>query len=73
MIAEARNNGCSKCDETDHACLDFHHINPANKLFSISRGRARELAAQKIADEIKKCVILCKNCHSKFHAGRFDL
>ena len=57
--------GCSKCDEKDPRCLDFHHTEPSNKIDTVSKliifGRKRAW------EEIKKCEILCANCHRKEH------
>ena len=67
-----RENKCAICDENHESCLDFHHIDPTIKEGSVSR-----LAGKKnrklVVEEIKKCVILCSNCHRKFHAGVITL
>ena len=57
---------CTKCGESDIACLDWHHLNPSQKEETISfmlsnRGK------QTILEEMKKCVCLCSNCHRKLH------
>jgi hypothetical protein len=58
--------GCCKCDETDVACLDYHHIDPKNKVFSLScRVVRRKLHT--ILKESAKCTIVCSNCHRKHH------
>jgi hypothetical protein len=54
------------CGETDISCLDFHHRNPAKKDFPISQ----KASITKIKIEIKKCEVMCANCHRKGHAGR---
>ncbi len=44
------------------AALDFDHIDPSKKCFSISKGLAdRSWAA--ILQELTKCRLLCANCH----------
>jgi hypothetical protein len=59
---------CSRCSENHPACLDFHHIDPKNKLFTIGlEALSRKLSISKIEEEIKKCEILCSNCHRKLH------
>jgi len=60
-------NGCAicgynKCD----AALDFHHINPEDKCFSLSM-HAINYANKRVAEELSKCVLLCKNCHNEIH------
>jgi len=63
---------CLRCGEDDIYCLDFHHKDPSQKKFAISTRGARALTAE-VLEEIAKCVVLCKNCHAKLHAGRFTL
>ncbi len=48
--------------------LQFHHLNPAAKSFSLSRrGCARAFAELKA--EAAKCVLLCANCHAEIENG----
>jgi transposase len=50
------------------AALEFHHLIPAQKRFSLShRGVTRSLAAAR--EEAAKCVLLCANCHAEVEAG----
>lgn len=69
IMAEARMCGCSRCDEKDIACLDFHHVGGKDKqvsgLVNCSEHRLRA--------EIEKCIVLCANCHRKVHAGVITL
>lgn len=48
--------------------LHFHHINPHEKDFEISKGTSWN----DIQDEIEKCALLCANCHSEVHSGMID-
>jgi len=57
---------CSKCDESDPICLDFHHLDPSEKEGQISR-MANSSSREKLLAEIDKCIILCSNCHRKEH------
>ncbi len=56
---------CIKCNDNRHYLLDFHHIQPENKKFNL--GDATKYSIKKIEEEIKKCILLCRNCHSEFH------
>ena len=47
------------------ATLDFHH--KSNKKDSISNMVVNGYSISKINKEIKKCQILCSNCHRKVH------
>jgi len=57
--------GCVVCGYKKCAsALDFHHN--GDKEFDIARGiRCKNL--EQIQEEIKKCMILCRNCHSELH------
>lgn len=57
---------CSNCPENHPACLEFHHKNPKEKSFNISSMIGR-LSKKKILEEVKKCIVLCSNCHRKLH------
>lgn len=59
---------CSKCSESHPACLDFHHIQSDNKEETISVMVASGRSRKSILNEIKKCDVLCSNCHRKLHA-----
>lgn len=54
---------CVCCGESDPVVLDFDHIDPTKKLFTI--GTALKHSRQKVLDEIKKCQVLCSNCHRR--------
>ncbi len=56
--------GYCKCD----SALEFHHIDPTKKDFSISNSNKRELT-EGIKQELDKCVLLCANCHREVHAN----
>lgn len=56
---------CKKCGENRPYVLDFHHIDPNNKLFDL--GNASKYSITKLKEELEKCITLCRNCHSEFH------
>ena len=63
--------GCLVCSENEPCCLDLHHLDPSEKEADPS-----SLAAgswDKLMEEVSKCVVVCKNCHCKIHAGIIDL
>jgi transposase len=54
------------------AALEFHHVVPSDKRFSLSdRGVARSMARAR--SEASKCVLLCANCHAEVEAGMMRL
>lgn len=57
--------GYNKC----HAALALHHLDPSRKDFSFKSVRANPKKWDSIVQELRKCVLLCHNCHSETHAG----
>lgn len=57
---------CSECGENHPAILDFHHLDPIQKDFSIGTCIHR-YGMKRIQKEISKCIVLCSNCHRKLH------
>lgn len=57
---------CLKCGETRPYVLNFHHVNPEDKEFELSRLLANS-NVKEFFSETSKCVLLCSNCHSEFH------
>ena len=71
IINESKSDGCQLCPETEFVCLDFHHVDPTEKEYAVSR--LVSYSEQKLRREISKCVVLCSNCHRKLHAGLIEL
>lgn len=68
VVAEAGGR-CQLCGyDRCVAALHFHHIDPARKRFHVAlRGAARSL--ERVRAEVRKCVLLCANCHAEVEAG----
>ena len=64
-------NPCEKCGENRPETLVFDHIDPKDKKYNISFMRAR-YSLNAILNEIKKCRILCANCHSIRTSKQFN-
>jgi hypothetical protein len=58
---------CVDCGERHPATLYFHHLNSEDKMFNISEAVQRGFSLDKIKKEIKKCIVLCANCHAIRH------
>lgn len=57
---------CANCGGVFDSCqYDFHHINPEEKDFTISEGIL--LGKARFFEEVKKCILLCANCHRLKH------
>lgn len=55
--------GYARCEWNLH----FHHVEPAEKAFSMTMASGKSLAAYRA--EAPKCVLLCANCHGEVEAG----
>lgn len=62
---------CSRCDEDDVSCLDFHHIESSAKEYKIKSALAA--GGKTLVKEMEKCVVLCANCHRKVHAHNVEI
>lgn len=58
---------CSGCGVSHPALLCFHHRDPREKEFTISKIVAHASSVKRMQQEIAKCDVLCVNCHMKFH------
>lgn len=55
---------CNKCGYArSAAALDFHHRNPNEKKYTVSRLLYHAKDFDKALEEVKKCDLLCANCH----------
>jgi hypothetical protein len=52
--------GYNKCE----TALEFHHLNPKSKDFSISNN---SFSFEKMKLETDKCILVCANCHREIH------
>jgi 5-methylcytosine-specific restriction endonuclease McrA len=55
--------GCVKCGNKDPRVLDFDHINGKDKIDVISRMAGQTVRMENLKKEIRKCQVLCANCH----------
>ena len=51
----------------NYAALEFHHKDPDEKSFPLDGRHLSNTAMETIIDEVKKCVLLCSNCHKEIH------
>ena len=56
---------CVKCGVKED--LQVHHRDPKNKEFTIASGLRYK--AEKLAKELDKCELLCRECHKLEHAA----
>lgn len=63
--------GCKFCDESEPVALDLHHLDPNEK--DLNPSSAIGFSTTSMKKEIRKCIVLCANCHRKVHAGILEL
>jgi hypothetical protein len=63
-------NPCVTCGEGDPRVLDFDHLR--DKTDHVGTLIQDGYGLRRIQDEIKKCQVLCANCHRKKTAVDFD-
>lgn len=63
---EARDKDvCEHCGNQDSRVLEYHHLDPKQKKFSLSDRSRQSIKA--IKEEKAKCIPLCANCHRILH------
>jgi hypothetical protein len=69
ILVQEAGGCCVLCGYAAYAgALHFHHRNPSEKSFALSReGVTRSLA--KAREEARKCALVCANCHAMVEAG----
>ena len=63
--------GCSVCGESRPECLEANHRVPALKKYNIGNMVSKCMSIELIAEELKKCDIVCANCHCMITARQF--
>lgn len=70
-LKESRGGKCIRCGYNKCLkALEFHHLDPTQKDFTISNDHFRLLDAVK---ESKKCILICSNCHKELHDGLWNI
>jgi hypothetical protein len=59
---------CAGCGyDRNLAGRHFHHVDPRQKRLAVAAHGARSLDS--LRHEVKKCVLLCANCHAEVESG----
>ncbi len=67
-IIDAMGKECQCCGYNNcNAALELHHVDPKEKEISFGKIMAHPSAWKKIVVELRKCVLLCSNCHREVH------
>lgn len=68
-LVEEAGGSCRVCGYSRYlGALQFHHLDPSAKSFSLSR-RGCTRAFAELQAEAAKCVLLCANCHAEVENG----
>lgn len=66
-LVELSGGKCVRCGFNKKHLLQFHHVDPSTKKFSIGRNDYR---FSRLAEEAEKCILLCGNCHVLEHSKK---
>lgn len=61
---------CASCGEDDIVVLQFHHRRRSRKIMEISKMITALRSVDELKAEIKKCDVLCANCHTRKEAKK---
>ena len=53
--------------------LEFHHLDPSKKELGFGNARSSNSSWSRLVEELRKCVLLCSNCHKEVHEGITDI
>lgn len=63
ILRDFKNRPCTDCRGWYEPCqMQFDHLDPATKLFCVGNRLDRKL--ETLLPEIRKCEIVCANCHA---------
>jgi endogenous inhibitor of DNA gyrase (YacG/DUF329 family) len=70
-IKQKRGGACIRCGyNTCIKALEFHHMDPSEKDFTISNDHFK---LQEAIDESEKCILICSNCHRELHDDMWSI
>lgn len=61
---------CVQCGQNHPATFDFHHIDSSTKEASVNK-LIKNRAFKRAMEEVKKCIVLCANCHRIHHHNEY--
>jgi predicted nucleic acid-binding Zn ribbon protein len=69
-MIDAMGGKCQCCDYNKcNESLAFHHLEPTEKEIGFGEMRSNPKNWEKTVKELRKCILVCHNCHSEIHAG----
>lgn len=74
LLVKLMGGCCSICGYSKNfAALTFHHLNPKKKSFQLDLRSLSNRKMSRIDSEMKKCVLVCQNCHTELHNPQHNL
>lgn len=67
LMIEAMGGKCVICGYSVQSGLTLHHINPELKTLSFGSVRSTNTSWPIVVEEMRKCTLLCANCHNEVH------
>ena len=65
LLVEYKGGKCQRCGyDKCIAALEFHHLDPSTKSFSLT---GNTLGIERQKEEADKCILVCANCHREIH------
>jgi 5-methylcytosine-specific restriction endonuclease McrA len=69
-LIEYKGGKCERCGYNKcHVALEFHHLNPDEKDFTIS---GKSWSFERLKKEVDKCILVCSNCHKEIHYEKLN-
>jgi hypothetical protein len=66
-LVKYKGGKCCICGyQKNQEAMEFHHLNPHIKDFTISH---KHYSLEKLKIEADKCILVCRNCHTEIHNG----
>lgn len=73
-LVERMGGECSACGyKKNLSALAFHHADPEQKNFQLDIRSLSNRRSSQIEREIRKCTLLCNNCHAELHNPKHNL
>ena len=64
-LVEYKGGCCCRCGYNKSMnVLQFHHLDPAKKDFTIG---GKSWSYERLKEEVDKCILVCANCHIEIH------
>ncbi|QNN45370.1 hypothetical protein H9L17_08995 [Thermomonas brevis] len=73
-LVEVCGGKCSRCGYARNmAALSWHHLDPELKAFNLDVRSLSNRNRDAIDAELRKCILLCANCHAEAHFPELDM